>query len=136
MLRISRMADYGTVIMVFLARAGGLRNVSEIVTGTHLAKPTVSKLVKRLSNAELLISERGAKGGYQLGRQPQLVTIVDIIEAIEGKKGLTDCIDSHLTCSLVAHCHVSRHWAKINKALKSTLQQFNLSMLMQPLDYK
>lgn len=132
MLRISKMADYGTVVMVYLAKADRLSNVSEIAQATHLAKPTVSKLVKRLLHARLLMSERGAKGGYRLSRSASDISVADVIEAIEDRKGLTECVDNHVLCSLVTQCQVSRHWQQIDRAVAELLRSFTLTKLMQP----
>ena len=69
MLRISKLADYGTVVMVYLAkRPEQLCNARDIALQTHLTVPTVSKLLKRLTAARLLISARGVAGGYRLQR--------------------------------------------------------------------
>ena len=69
MLRISKLADYGTVVMVYLAKhAQELCNARDIALHTHLAVPTVSKILKRLTGAGLLTSVRGVAGGYRLQR--------------------------------------------------------------------
>ncbi len=132
MLRISKLADYGTVIMVYLATADNLVSVTDIALATRLGKATVSKLVKRLVHAILLISERGAKGGYRLALPSKDISIADIINAIEQRTGLTECADDHSQCALQASCQISRHWQLIDKAIDGVLSYINLSSLVKP----
>lgn len=132
MLRISKLADYGTVIMVYLAKAQELCNVSDIAIGTGLAKPTVSKLVKNLVHAGLLISERGAKGGYRIARQAGDISVADIINAIEQRTGLTECAANHSHCAIESSCRISNHWRLIDKAIDGVLSYIKLSSLINP----
>lgn len=132
MLRISKLADYSTVIMVCLTKAQSMLNVSEIVQHTGLSKPTVSKLVKRLVQSKLLVSEQGAKGGYRLARKATTIALSDIINAIEQRSGVTECADQSSTCSLQLQCQVSQHWQLIDKAIDGVLSQVKLSELVRP----
>jgi len=92
MLRLSKLTDYGMVVMTALARAPqGLRNAADLADETHIGAPTVSKLLKRLGRAGLVESERGAQGGYRLARAPSKIDVAEVIAAIEGPIGLTEC---------------------------------------------
>jgi FeS assembly SUF system regulator len=130
MLRVSKMADYGTVVMVYLAEQRVLRNVSDIALATHLAKPTVSKLVKRLAQAGQLKSERGSRGGYRLSVAAEAISVADIIAAIEGKTGLTECSLSSGNCTLEHVCHVREHWQLISQVVEQALQNVSLKNLL------
>ncbi len=132
MLRISKLADYSTVIMVCLAKVNGLMNVSEITFETGVSKPTVSKLVKRLVQAKLLLSVQGAKGGYRLAKQTETISIADIINAIEQRTGLTECADKTSQCALQLNCQISQHWRLIDKAIDGVLSHVKLSELSRP----
>lgn len=132
MLRISKMADYSTVIMVYLAKSKCLRNVADITLATKLAKPTVSKLVKSLVQAKLLVSERGANGGYRLALLPDTISITDIINAIEERTGLTECSENHGECSLQDTCQITNHWQIIDKAVNGVLNYIKLDSLIRP----
>lgn len=132
MLRISKLADYSTVIMVCLTKAQSMLNVSEIVRVTGLSKPTVSKLVKRLVQAKLLISEQGAKGGYRLAGDPNSIALSDIINAIEQRSGVTECADHSSQCALQLKCQISQHWQVIDKAIDGVLSHVKLSELARP----
>lgn len=132
MLRVSKLADYGTVIMVQLAKTNALCNVSDIAHATHLAKPTVSKLVKRLLQAGLLISVRGAKGGYRLSRKEEAISVAQIIKAIEEKTGLTECAELPGQCALESVCHVRGHWQVISRVVENALENVSLKALVAP----
>lgn len=132
MLRVSKLADYGTVIMVYLAQVNALCNVSDIANATHLAKPTVSKLVKRLLQAGLLQSVRGAMGGYRLSRKEDAISVAEIIKAIEEKTGLTECAELPGQCALEPHCHVRGHWQIISRVVENALMNVSLKALLGP----
>ena len=92
MLRLSKLTDYATVILSFMARDNThVHAAMEIASVTGIALPTVSKILKLLVNAKVLVSTRGAKGGYALARAPEKITIAAVISALEGPIALTEC---------------------------------------------
>lgn len=133
MLRISKLADYGTVVMVYLAKhANEICNARDIATHTHLALPTVSKLLKRLTAAGLLTSIRGVTGGYRLKRSASLISVSEIIHALEDNRGLTECSSEHNQCSLQHVCHIQSNWRAISTAIESALESVSLEALAKP----
>lgn len=133
MLRVSKLADYGTVVMVYLAKhSNRLCNAKDIALATHLSVPTVSKILKLLSRAELLQSQRGTKGGYQLLLAAVDISVLDIIHAMEGRAGLTECTDATGQCALQAYCHVQGNWHVINRAIEKALASVSLDTLAKP----
>lgn len=126
MLRISKLADYGTVLMVYLARHASLVNAKDIARHTHLALPTVSKLLKQLTQSGLLISVRGASGGYRLQRSPATISIADIIYALDEKKGLTECSVHGSHCLLEKVCTTKGNWQLISRAIEDALAGITL----------
>ncbi|KTC65524.1 rrf2 family protein (plasmid) [Legionella adelaidensis] len=133
MLRLSKLADYGTVIMVYLAkRANQLANARDIALHTHISVPTVSKVLKRLTAASLLTSVRGVSGGYRLQRAPADISITDIIYALDEPRGLTECSLEPNTCSLQGVCHVKGNWRLISQAIESALDSVSLEALAKP----
>ena len=82
MLRISKLTDYGIVLLARFAQepAGTTLNAREMAESTALPLPVVSKMLKTLAGAELLKSQRGAKGGYRLLRDPAAVTVAELLE--------------------------------------------------------
>src|SRR5215211_3411069 len=107
MLRISKLADYGTVVMVYLARhVQVLCNARDIALHTHLTVPTVSKILKRLTSAGLLSSVRGVAGGYRLRRPAAEISVSQIIFALEEHRGITECSLQPNDCSLQSVCTI------------------------------
>lgn len=133
MLRISKLADYGTVVMVYLAKhAEHLCNARDIALHTHLAVPTVSKLLKRLTAAGLLTSVRGVAGGYRLKRPAAMVSVADIIYALDDARGLTECSTHTNECSLQHVCQIQGNWRLISQSIASALASVSLEALAKP----
>ena len=134
MLRISKLADYSLMIMSEIARhSDQIHNARDLATRTHLALPTVSKILKALVRAGLLLSERGSKGGYKLQQAPQDIAITHIISSIDGNFGLTECSRHAGRCSLETYCALRNNWRRVNQAIKATLDNISLADMAHPL---
>ena len=135
MLRMSKLADYGTVVMTYLAQEPGRsRSAPEISGAVGLELPTVSKLLKLLAHASLLTSLRGAKGGYMLAQRPEEISVADIIDAIEGyPMGFTECSSVPGLCTRELSCSVRANWQRISLAIREILERVTLAELAQPL---
>ena len=94
--------------------------------------PTVRKVLKSLSQAGLLKSERGAQGGYNLTRNPKSISIAEIITAIEGPIALTECVSDENHCEQESHCSVQTNWTRINNAVFHALDEVKLSDMLVP----
>lgn len=130
MLRISKLADYGTVIMVTLAhQPETLHNVKALAAICHIAVPTVSKCLKLLTTARLLQSQRGMNGGYSLAKPASLISVAEIISAIEGSSGLTECSDKEGDCLLESVCMIRTNWRAISRAIHSALASVTVADL-------
>ncbi|MCK6370653.1 MAG: SUF system Fe-S cluster assembly regulator [Gammaproteobacteria bacterium] len=133
MLRISRLTDYGTMILVHLARRSGqVCSASDVAAGTHVALPTVQKILKYLARAELVVSVRGAEGGYTLGREPGTISAADILDALEGPVAITECSQIDSQCELESLCPVGSAWQQINKSIRLALDDIKLTDLRGP----
>ncbi len=131
MLRISRLADYATVVLRCLAEHGNdVVPVSEIAQCVRLEPPTVSKVLKSLAQAGLVESFRGTSGGYRLARAAERISVVMIIEAMEGPLGMTDCVAGG-ACEHIDHCGVSSHWQRISKKVTAALSEMSLADFVQ-----
>ena len=134
MIRITREADYGIVLMSCLAQAEGQpRSAAALAQQRRLPLPMVSKILKSLARAGLLTSQRGVQGGYSLARPPAKISAADIIGALEGPIAITECSDeTHDGCARQDHCEVSGHWSRINQAIYAALQSISLLEMSQP----
>ncbi len=133
MLRISRLTDYGTMILVHLAsQSGRLCSASGVAAGTHVALPTVQKILKVLARSGLVVSARGADGGYALSRPPESISAADILNVLEGPVAITECSLSDSHCELESLCQVGGAWQKINRSIRSALSDITLADLSRP----
>ena len=115
MLRVSKLTDYATEVMAVLAAAPGrVHNAQELAERARLEAPTVSKLLKQLAQAGLVESFRGVNGGYRLAREPARISIADIVIAMEGPIGMTECSAQVGLCDHETHCGVRVNWQRIN----------------------
>jgi FeS assembly SUF system regulator len=133
MLRISRLTDYGTMILVHLASQGGkVCSASDVAAGTHVALPTVQKILKLLTRSGLVVSARGAEGGYSLGRSADAISAANILDVLDGPVAITECSHEDSQCELESMCQVGGAWQKINKAIRVALADISLADLARP----
>jgi FeS assembly SUF system regulator len=133
MLKISKLTDYATVIMSFLAlEPQGVYSAARIAREIHLSVPTVSKILKILSEADLVKSYRGTGGGYQLARSTQDITVAEVVSAIEGNLAMTECCASR-SCTLDSWCSIKENWQIINKIILTALGRVTLHDMTQSL---
>jgi FeS assembly SUF system regulator len=130
MLKMSRLTDYGTGVLAYLASAGDEpHSASAVAEQTGLPNATVSKILKLLTRAGLVTSHRGAQGGYVLSRPATEITAADVIDALEGPLALTECSTADSTCELEAFCLVGNAWQRINIAIRRALDEISLAEL-------
>ena len=127
MLRISKMTDYATVILARLALAPQRQfTAAQLADQTHLAQPTVSKVLKLLLRRGLLHSTRGLHGGYRLARPAAEITAAQILDALEGPVALIECARHVHHCSIESTCGVGRAWQRVSVALRRVLEEITL----------
>lgn len=132
MLRISKLTDYGTVLLAFLAEhQETVRSAADVAQATGIAVPTVSKLLKSLARAGLVTSTRGSAGGYRLARPPQQISAADVIDALEGPVSITECSASDGDCEHEGICSVGGAWQRVNVAIRRALQDVTLNDLLR-----
>lgn len=133
MLRISKLTDYATVLMVRLAQEPTrCFNATQLAEELGVPLPTVAKLLKRLLQAQLLTSVRGVAGGYSLTHAPQAISIADVVSAIEGPVALTECARGAGNCSLERNCATRANWQLISRAVSAALEAVSLADMAMP----
>lgn len=134
MLRVTKLADYGIVMLTHFALHRESSFTAPDIAGTvRLPLPVVSKILKLLGKAGLLTSQRGTKGGYRLAVPAERITIATIICALEGPIAVTGCTDVDRGCTLETRCPVSGNWHLINQAIYSALERITLAQMATPL---
>lgn len=131
-LRISKLTDYGTVVLAHLAGdPDAVCSAADVSSATGIAPPTVSKLLKSLARADIVSSTRGASGGYQLARDPQRISAADVIDALEGPVSITECSATDSQCDYEHVCSVGSAWKRINIAIRHALDDVSLVDLLR-----
>ncbi len=128
MIRLSRLADYAVTIMCKIAKKREEKfSASVLSKETNIGESTVMKILKLLANNDLLISSRGVKGGYVLHKDPKDISILSIVNAIDGNLSITLCNqDNSPPCEYEVTCEEKCKWEKVNQALIATLSSFSL----------
>ena len=134
MLRLNRLTDYAVVVLGRMAQESGcVLPASRIAESAAIPIPTVSKLLKQLAARGLVTSHRGVRGGYSLDRPAERVSVVEIIEALDGPIARTACVDgADEECGVASYCPMSGNWNRVNTAIRAALECVNLAELTDP----
>jgi FeS assembly SUF system regulator len=131
-LRIGKITDYGIVVLVQMARTAHrcVHPATELADETGIPLPTVQKVLKMLAKDGLVVSMRGARGGYALAQDPAHTDLVRVLECLEGPLALTECAVPHTeACAEAGRCHVAPHWQVINDAVRTALEGVSVLQL-------
>jgi FeS assembly SUF system regulator len=130
MLRVTKLTDYATLVMTALADGPeSMLSAAGLAERAGLELPTVSKVLKPLAHAGLVEAFRGSAGGYRLARPADAISLIEIVEAIEGPLGVTECSGAHSACTLESHCGVRGNWRHINQMVADALRGISLAQM-------
>lgn len=134
-MKLSTKGRYGVKAMVDLAMHYGDTPVSikTISQRQNISEYYLEQLFSSLRKAKLIKSIRGAQGGYILNRQPEDITVSDIIEVLEGPIEISDCLDG-VTCNNVDCCATRLLWKKIKTSIDEVTNSVTLKDIVE--DYK
>ena len=134
MFKLNRMTDYAIVVLGVLAhRQGEILATAQLAELTGLNQPTVAKVAKTLVAADLLDTQRGVHGGYRLARSAGMISLVQIVEAMEGPIAVNDCVDGAQDPCMVSNCcFMSHNWNRVNLAVRNALNDVSLEDLIDP----
>ncbi|MBN2161422.1 MAG: SUF system Fe-S cluster assembly regulator [Pontiellaceae bacterium] len=126
MLRITKITDYGFILLVHMANQdeGILHNAKDLSAAIGIPLPTVSKVLKILTQGGILQSHQGSKGGYSLSRPSSSISAAEIIEAVEGPVAITDCSSAE---GCQRNCPVSPSWQRVNSSVVGALSGLSLA---------
>jgi FeS assembly SUF system regulator len=130
MLRMGKLTDYATVVLASLAdEPARHRAAADLAERTRLSPPTVSKVLKGLQRAGMVISARGSQGGYRLARPPEEITAAQILDVFEGPIAITECSGASSQCGIERLCRVGGAWQRVNAAIRRALEDVTLRQL-------
>lgn len=133
MLRVTKLTDYATVVLTVLAaRPDVVLSAAELAEQAGLEAPTVAKLLKPLAQAGLVSGFRGTHGGYRLARAAAAISLIDIVEAMEGPLGMTECSLHDGACGIEQSCGVRANWRRVNDVVADALREVTLAQMLAP----
>ncbi|MCB9898771.1 MAG: Rrf2 family transcriptional regulator [Planctomycetes bacterium] len=137
MIRFSKMADYGVLLLGHFARhEGDLASAAELADTYHMPKTVVANLLKSFREAGLLESRRGVSGGYRLVCDPSAVSLLDVLRVIEGPVQLTECVASSVltSCEYEDVCLSKSPMRAVNRRIVELLDGITLAQLIKESD--
>ena len=134
MLRITRQADYGILLLATLAQCPGRLawTAGDLAEHSHVPLAMVSKILKVLTRGGLLQSQRGPKGGYRLAHPPAQLTLARMVEVLDGPVALTECTGANGSCDQQSRCHIHPTWQQINQTISDALEGITLAEMIRP----
>ena len=127
MLRLSKLTDYAVVVLVQLSRGEACQTAPGIARAIGVPEPTVAKVLKALSAAGIVTSQRGARGGYSLAMPAASIDVAAVVTAIDGPIALVACVEgSGQDCEVQGQCPVRGRWDVVNTAISMALSAITL----------
>ena len=129
-MKISTKGRYALQVMVeFADHADEILSLKSVADLHQISLKYLEQIVQKLVKAELLISFRGANGGYKLAKRPAEITVASILNATEGSLSVVTCMDQK-SCGGNCHCRVRKCWDKLNGLIDDYLQNISLAELL------
>ena len=132
-MQITRQADYAVRAVLYLANLGTSERAatSTVAEEQRIPPSFLAKIISQLSIAGLLHTSRGARGGVTLAREPENISLLEVIEAIDGPIQLNECVAEDSQCSFDDSCPLRSVWTDAQGELVARLKKTNFAQLMQ-----
>ncbi len=132
MLRVAKETDYGVLILCAIASNPETqgRTTRQISDETGIPYRMTCKVLHLLVRNGLIEAQRGVKGGYHLSRPPKSVSMIDVVQALEGPVSLTECSKEFGDCSMENCCLAKDYWLAVNDAFQESLSQVSLESIL------
>ncbi len=132
MLKLTKKADYGLIALRHLASIQQTASAKDIADAYHLPVPLLAKVLQKLTRANILRSVSGTNGGYGLARDPNRISALEVVRAIDGPVILTHCFTEHGTCDQSDNCTVREPLRRVHEAILDLLNRFTITDLAEP----
>lgn len=135
MLRVSKIIDYGTLVLTHMANyPQRYFSAADLAGILGVGLPTISKVLKILGHHDLVRSMRGAHGGYVLSRPAEKISIAQVVDALDEQPfGLTECSATPGSCSFESDCRIKSNWLRINNIVRRTLEDISIADMTRPI---
>ena len=133
-MQITRQADYAVRAVLYLARLGANERAatSTVAQEQHIPPSFLAKIISQLSIAGLLHTSRGARGGVTLARDAKDISLLEVVEAIDGPILLNECVGSEVTCTFDQSCPLRPVWCEAQSELVTRLSGTNFAQMLSP----
>jgi Rrf2 family protein len=130
-MQITRQADYAVRAVMHLARNSDTRTATSTIAAEQKIPPSfLAKIISQLSIAGLLHTSRGARGGVTLAREPKEITLLEVVEAIDGPIQLNECVGEGGACAFDESCPLRPVWCDAQEQLVTRLRASNFADLI------
>lgn len=131
-MQITRQTDYAIRCVLYLAEhPDEVKVVDEIAKAKSIPKVFLAKILQKLSKAGIVRSYRGVKGGFELAKRPKQISLLDIIEAIEGPVAMNICAIDRRLCNMSNSCSVHPVWVKLRMDTENKLRRYSIDKLIK-----
>jgi Rrf2 family protein len=132
-MQITRQADYAVRAVLYLAQLGSTQRAatSQVAQEQHIPPSFLAKIISQLSIAGLLHTSRGARGGVTLARRPDDITLLEVVEAIDGPIMLNECVGDNGACTFDKDCPLRPVWCEAQDELVTRLRGTNFAQLIK-----
>lgn len=142
-MRISTRSEYGLRALMELGQAKSAMSLRDIANRQHISLDYLEQIMPALKTADLIKARRGAQGGYQLTRDAEEITVLDVLAALEGSLDPMACLSSAPlgmetkdaavldSCGASGSCAVQEVWREVKVAMESVLRKLTLAQLIE-----
>lgn len=132
-MQITRQADYALRAMLYLAKLDLNQRAatSQIAEEQHIPPSFLAKIISQLSIAGLIRTSRGARGGVSLSRVPESITVLEVIESIDGPLTLNECTTDKNACPFGEDCPLRPLWCDAQSELVQRLRSTSFAQFIK-----
>ena len=132
-MKISTKGRYGLRILLDLALYGQdePRLMKDIARSQQISEKYISRLILPLNEAGFITSFRGAKGGLKLAKPPKEISLLEIVEAMEGRLAIVDCVFDKDFCPKSDDCSACKMWTSLNKKIRKQMAEITLKDVLK-----
>jgi Rrf2 family protein len=133
MFKLSKKADYGLIAVKHLAthREVHACSANEISEEYGISSTLMAKVLQKLARHGVVVAKHGSGGGYQLARDPEQISALDVISAIDGPVLITSCVTSHGNCDATDRCSVREPLRRVNESILHVLSTVTISQMSE-----
>ena len=132
-MQITRQADYAIRAVLYISKLEHNQRAatSQIAKQQHIPPSFLAKIISQLSIAGLLQTSRGARGGVTLARRPEEISMLDVVESIDGPIALNECVTDQNACSFGEDCPMRSIWCDAQEDLVQRLRSTNFAQFVE-----